>query len=83
MSTFFSFLLKVGYLLISNLPSLDFVMPDDIVSGAVSIFSGIAYFLPMTSIIALFNIKISVIVFRIAVAVFKFVKSFIPGISGG
>lgn len=83
MSVFFSFLLKVGYFLIDKLPAIDFVLPFEMVNQASVILSGVAYFIPFATLIPLFTLKLTVVGFRIAVAVFKFVKSFIPGISGG
>lgn len=83
MSIFFSFLLKIGYFLIDKLPSIYFVLPLEMVNQASVILSGVAYFIPFATLIPLFALKIYVINFRVAVAVFKFVKSFIPGISGG
>lgn len=83
MSTFFGFLLKLGYLLIDKLPSISFALPVEIVNQAVDMLTGVAYFIPFATLIPLFALKMAIINFRIALAVLKFVKSFIPGISGG
>lgn len=83
MRLFFQFLLDVGYFLISKFPEIDFVLPPDLVGGASSILSCVAYFIPFATLVPLFSLKFLVVSFRIVVAVFKFVKSFIPFISGG
>lgn len=76
--TIIKFFLNLGLKMLKILPSLSFVIPPDIVSGATFIFSGIGYFLPINAIVALFSVKMIVITFRLVLAVLKIVKSFLP-----
>lgn len=74
---------SLGLLLISSLPSLDFTLPTGFMDNISSFFNGVAFFLPVSALFALFEIKMLVISFRLFWSFCMRVKSFIPTISGG
>lgn len=79
--TIIGFCFKVVFTLLDALPGLDFTIPEGILDNMASFFNGVAFFLPMSSIALLFEIKMTVLSFRLAWSVFLRVKSFVPGIS--
>ncbi|MBO7695693.1 MAG: hypothetical protein J6T10_23940 [Methanobrevibacter sp.] len=77
----FNVVFKIVFGLFSLLPSFGFELPEDLLSGIAGFMEGVAFFLPMRSLATLFEIKIILIQFRIAWAIFLRIKSFIPEIS--
>lgn len=73
----------LGLLLIGALPTLDFELPMSFMDNISSFFNGVAFFLPVGALLALFEIKMFVISFRLFWSLCMRVKSFIPTISGG
>lgn len=74
-TSFFDFV--IGLLPTVTIPSV--VFPESV----RSFFSAAQYFLPMTTVVWAFGAVMLLTFIRLAVAVLRFVKSFIPGISGG
>ena len=60
----FKYILEFGLSMLGVVPELNFNIPSDVVSSATFILTGVAYFLPMGSIVALFTVKCSVVIFR-------------------
>ena len=77
----FSVVFRVALSLLNALPGLSFTLPVDLLDDAAQFLNGVAFFLPMSSLIALFEIKITVINFRLAWSILLRIKSFIPEIS--
>lgn len=77
----FSVVFRVALNLLNALPGLNFVIPSDLLEDAFDFVNGVAFFLPMSSLIALFEIKLTVINFRLAWSILLRIKSFIPEIS--
>lgn len=77
----FSVVFRVVLGLINALPSFSLTIPADLLTGAADFLNGVSFFLPMQSLIALFEIKIIVINFRLAWSILLRIKSFIPEIS--
>lgn len=77
----FSVVFRVALSLINALPGLSLSLPADLLDDASDFLNGVAFFLPMSSLIALFEIKITVINFRLAWSILLRIKSFIPEIS--
>lgn len=67
---------------IDILPSLDFTFPADFMTTASDFLNGVAFFLPVGPLLALFEFKLLIISFRMFWALCMRVKSFIPTISG-
>lgn len=68
--------------LIDLLPSFDFTFSLDFMTTASDFLNGVAFFLPVAPLLALFEIKLLIISFRMFWALCLRVKSFIPTISG-
>lgn len=79
----FAGVFTLGITLLDALPSLDFTLPMSFMDNISGFFNGVAFFLPVGSLLALFEIKMLVISFRLFWALCMRVKSFIPTISGG
>lgn len=77
----FSVVFRVALSLINALPGLSLSLPSDLLDDAADFLNGVAFFLPMSSLVALFEIKITVINFRLAWSILLRIKSFIPEIS--
>ena len=77
----FSVVFRVALSLINALPGLSLSLPADLLDDSAEFLNGVAFFLPMSSLIALFEIKITVINFRLAWSILLRIKSFIPEIS--
>lgn len=77
----FSVVFRVALGLINALPGLSLSLPADLLDDAAEFLNGVAFFLPMSSLVALFEIKITVINFRLAWSILLRIKSFIPEIS--
>lgn len=77
----FSVVFRVALGLINALPGLNVSIPLDFFNGVSEFTNGIAFFLPMQSLVALFEIKMTVISFRLAWSILLRIKSFIPEIS--
>lgn len=77
-----SAILTVALNIINLLPELDFVLSTEFLDNASDFLNGVAFFLPVAPIVALFEIKLLIISFRMFWAVCMRVKSFIPTISG-
>lgn len=77
----FSVVFRVALSLINSLPGLSLSLPADLLDDAAEFLNGVAFFLPMSSLVALFEIKITVINFRLAWSILLRIKSFIPEIS--
>lgn len=71
----------LGLLILDSLPSLDFTIPLNFMDNIQGFFNGIAFFIPVGALFALFEIKMSIVAFRIFWALCMRVKSFIPAIS--
>lgn len=63
---------------VEQLPDIDFAIPDDVFSGLQYIFNGIAYFLPIKSLLPIIFIDVSISVFHIVWSIILRIKSFIP-----
>ena len=73
---------KFFSVVISLIP--DFDIPDFYVpSSMYNIIQFVNYFLPMNTMFIAFHSVIMLTLIRLTVAVLRFLKSFIPGISGG
>lgn len=74
-------ILGLGLLLLNSLPTLDFTIPLNFLDNIQSFFNGVAFFLPVSALLSIFEIKMSIVAFRIFWALCMRVKSFIPAIS--
>lgn len=73
---------KFFSVVISLIP--DFNIPDFTVPQSMTnILQFVNYFLPMDTMFVAFHSVILLTLIRLTVAVLRFIKSFIPGISGG
>ena len=77
----FSVVFRVALGLLSSLPGFDVTIPLDFFDNVSDFLTGVSFFLPMQSLIALFEIKMTVVTFRLAWAILLRIKSFIPEIS--
>lgn len=77
----FSVVFRVALGLLNALPGLSVTIPVDLLDDAAEFLNGVSFFLPMQSLIALFEIKLTVINFRLAWSILLRIKSFIPEIS--
>lgn len=68
--------------LLDSLPTLSFSIPFTVFDVFQDIFYSINFFLPMNTIILIFEIKLSLIAFRIAYSIILRIKSFIPTLGG-
>lgn len=68
--------------LLDSLPTLSISIPFTVFDVFQDIFYSINFFLPMNTIIAIFEIKLSLIAFRIAYSIILRIKSFIPTLGG-
>lgn len=65
-------------LLLEVLPSVSIIFPSDIFASMDSLFAGLGYIFPMTSICIIIMTKISLKLAKITIAVIVRIKSFIP-----
>lgn len=72
----------IGFVLLDSLPTLNFTIPVDIFTNIGGFFNGVAFFLPVSALLVLFQLKMLVLTFRIFWSLVMRVKSFIPTISG-
>lgn len=79
MQKVFIFLLGLGMKLIGLLPVIDFVMPDGMVSACAFMFQSVAFFLPVSGLLALWSVKMAVWAFRFGLSIIKFIIEFLPG----
>ena len=77
----FSVVFRVALGLLSALPGFDVTIPLDFFDNVSDFLTGVSFFLPMQSLVALFEIKMTVVTFRLAWAILLRIKSFIPEIS--
>lgn len=77
----FNVCLRIIFGMFELLPSLDFLIPDDLLSSASDFLNGVAFFLPIGTLATIFEIKITIINVRIAWSLFLRIKSFIPSIA--
>lgn len=68
--------------LLDSLPTLSISIPFTVFDVFQDIFYCINFFLPMNTIILIFEIKLSLIGFRIVYSIILRIKSFIPTLGG-
>lgn len=74
----FKFLLNLGLKLLDLIPEVSLTIPDDMLGSVAFIFQGIAFFLPIGTLSALFSFKLVVWGLRMALAIMRFIRDFIP-----
>jgi hypothetical protein len=74
----FSLLLFIPELLLSLLPTITIELPDNVLSGANSLFGAIGYIFPVAALLPIVVMSIALDSFRIIVAIVIRIKSFIP-----
>ena len=72
-------LLFIPNLLFSMLPTIEFTIPDNILSGVSDIFAMVGYFFPIAALLPILVMSLALDMFRIVVAIVVRIKSFIPG----
>lgn len=64
--------------IISSLPSIDFNIPDNVLEGLSYISQYVNYFIPVSALMPILVINVSLSVFHIVWSIILRIKSFIP-----
>lgn len=70
--------LLIPSFIISLLPSVDAVIPDNVFESMSVILANVGYVLPIKGLLPIFIISMSVNIFKLAMAIIVRIKSFIP-----
>ena len=65
-------------LFLDMFPTIELVLPDNVLSGASEVLGSVAYFLPIAALLPILIISFALDLAQIVVAIVVRIKSFIP-----